>query len=354
MSRGVKAKGAGRPTRSTRLGSLPTASGGIARAAYARAMDAHIDVEALLKAAGLTSAQIKDRHTRVPVPAQIRFLDDAAAALGDDFLGFELAQTVDLRELGLLYYVLASSETLSIALTRTARFSMILNEGVRIACREASDKAIAVTFDYIGVKRVHDRHQIEFFVTILLRLCRALTQRQLIPVQVTFKHRRSELSAGVKTFFDCKIEFGARQDRIIFQPAARSSPVVNADTYLNELLLEYCEEILAKRRRKSGLWRTTVENAVAPLLPHGEANVDEVAKRLGMSRRTLTRRLAAENVTFADLLSELRLELARKYLAEPGMQIAEAAWLLGYKGTSAFSHAFKRWTGAPPSRRRAV
>jgi len=128
--------------------------------------------------------------------------------------------------------------------------------------------------------------------------------------------------------------------------------IVNADPYLNVLLLEYCEEILARRRNKSGSWRTHVENIVAPLLPHGEARVEEVAKRMGISRRTLTRRLSAENVTFTDLVKEVRMLLARRYLAEPEMQTAEVAWLLGYKGTSAFSHAFKRWTGTPPRRRR--
>ena len=340
--------------RSPRLGALPTASGGIARAAYAKVLEAEIEAEALLRASGLTAAQIKNPQARIPVRAQVAFLDEAAAVLEEDFLGFELARSVDLRELGLLYYVLASSEDLNAALTRLTRLSTILNEGARITYREVHDDAAAVTFDYVGVKRVNDRHQMEFFVTILLRLCRALTGRELIPAEVTFKHRRQDLPARVKAFFDCKIEFGSRHDRLVLRTAAKSNAIVNADPYLHKLLLEYCDEILARRRKKSGAWRTKVENAVAPLLPHGEANVEEVAKQLGVSRRTLTRRLAAEKVSFADMLKELRLGLARKYLAEPEMQVTEVAWLLGYKGTSAFSHAFKHWTGASPSRRRAA
>lgn len=344
--------GRGGPAR--RLGSLPTASGGIARAAYARALEAHINVEPLLETSGLTTAQMKNPHARIAVRDQIRFLDKAAAALADDLLGFELAGQVDLRELGLLYYVLASSENLGIALTRLTRFSSILNEGVRIACRQASEQPIVVTFDYVGVQRTHDCHQIEFFLTILLRLCRALTGRQLTPIRIAFRHRRRNVSARIKTFFNCKIEFDANRDRMVFQSAVRSGALVGADPYLNLLLLEYCEEMLAKRRNKSGFWRANVEHAVAPLLPHGEAKVEEVAKRLGMSQRTLTRLLATENVTFTAILNELRLGLARRYLAEPGMRIAEVAWLLGYKGTSAFSNAFKRWTGASPSRRRGM
>jgi AraC-like DNA-binding protein len=351
LQAGAKAQARRNRARPQNLGSLPTASGGIARAAYAKVLGAQIDVEPLLKLSGLTTAQVENPQARIPVRAQVAFLDEASAALGDDLLGFELAQIVDLRELGLLYYVLASSEDLSTALRRLTRFSAILNEGVRITDHESHTDAFAITFDYVDVKRAHDRHQMEFFVTILLRLCRELTRRQLRPIEISLKHRRSLVSARIKAFFNCKIEFGSRFDRIVFQVAEKTITIVNADSYLNKLLIEYCEEILATRRKKSGLWRTKVENAVAPLLPHGEANIEEVAKRLGISRRTLTRRLAAETVSFAEILSELRLGLARKYLAEPEIQVAEVAWLLGYKSTGAFSHAFRRWTGVSPSGR---
>jgi AraC-like DNA-binding protein len=165
-------------------------------------------------------------------------------------------------------------------------------------------------------------------------------------------HLRSRVPAKIRAVFDCEIEFGARQDRITFPATVRSMAILDADPYLNALLLEYCEEILSRRRIRSSHWRASVENVIAPLLPHGEAHLDGIAQKLGVSRRTLARRLAAENVCFGDVLSELRSELARKYLTEPGMQIAEIAWLLGYKDTSAFSHAFKQWSGAAPSKQR--
>ena len=102
---------------------------------------------------------------------------------------------------------------------------------------------------------------------------------------------------------------------------------------------QYCEEVLCQRRIKVGDWRSNVENAIAPLLPHGEATIENVAQRLGVSTRTLARRLAAENVTFVEVLSELRLELAKRHLQERRRKIAEVAWLLGYEDPSAFSHA---------------
>jgi hypothetical protein len=155
-----------------RLNNIPTASGGITRAAYAFAARARVPVRALLKRANLTLQQAKNARMRIAVRDQIEFLNLVADELDDEFLGVKLAQTVDLRELGLLYYVMASSRTVGDALQRASRYSTIINEGVQIGYR--AGKFVSVTFDYRGVARQQDRHQIEFFITILLRMCRNL------------------------------------------------------------------------------------------------------------------------------------------------------------------------------------
>jgi AraC-like DNA-binding protein len=84
------------------------------------------------------------------------------------------------------------------------------------------------------------------------------------------------------------------------------------------------------------------------LLPHGRAEVSEVARRLGISSRSLSRKLYEEGVTFAEILDELRKALAKRYLDEHELQVSEIAWLLGYQEVSSLTHAFKRWTGMTP------
>ena len=98
-----------------RPGPLPNASGTMTRLAYARSEEAGVDVVSLLKKAGLTLHQIEDPGVRLKVRDQISFLNLVANALHDDLLGFHLAQSTDLRELGPLYYVSASSEMLGTA-----------------------------------------------------------------------------------------------------------------------------------------------------------------------------------------------------------------------------------------------
>jgi AraC-like DNA-binding protein len=324
---------------------IPTASGGIARAAFAQALE-RLDVAPLLKRAGLSIEQVQDPDARIGVRNQIRFLDIVAHDLSDEFLGFRLAQTFELRKLGLLYYVLASSDTLGEALQRAARYCTIHNEGVTVTYRQAKD--ISMTCKYVGVARSADRHQIEFFITALVRLCRQLTGRHLTPSWIKLMHRRSEVPSEFRTFFGCPIEFGSDIDEVTYPGAAARLPIVSADPHLNSLLVQYCDEALASRKVKSSAWRLSVENAIAPLLPHGRARIAEISHRLGISPRTLERRLATEGMTFSRVLDELRLDLAMRYLRDRGLPISEIAWLLGYREASAFNHAFKRWTGRTP------
>ena len=335
----------------SRLGALPTASGGIARAAYRLMKEARIARRAVLQQAGLTAHQMDRPDVRFPVKSQIAFLNAAAQALDKPFLGFELARAIDLRELGLLYYIQASSTSLHDALARAARYSAIHNEGLLLRYRELHD--VAVSFRHVGVPRADDSHQIEFFATMMVRICRHLTARNLTPEVVTFIHGRQHVSPELRAFFGCDIRFAAEADELVYPRSAGPMHVVQADPYLNALLARYCDEALVQRQTKAGPWRLRVENALVPLLPHGKANLEEICSVLGASRRTVIRRLAAEHETFSSVLDDLRRNLANRYLAEKELPISEIAWLLGYKTGSAFNHAFKRWTKSSPSRVRS-
>lgn len=104
--------------------------------------------------------------------------------------------------------------------------------------------------------------------------------------------------------------------------------------------------------RKPGI-RREVEAVIPPLLENGEANIDRVARDMGLSRQTLYRRLKAEGVTFEQLLDELRHKLALKLLRDEHLAVKQASWRLGFSEPAAFSRAFKRWTGTSPSEARA-
>ncbi len=334
-----------------RISARPSTTGTLSRLACARASAAGVDVAPLMVKAGVRRQQVEDDSVRLTVQGQIRFVELIADALQDDLLGFRLARDCDLREIGLLYHVLNSSELLGDALRRAERYSTIVNEGVSLHLREG--KELAVTFTHVGVARLSDRHQIEALVTTLVRVCRQLTDRRLLPSSVRFVHRRKGGCPELNTFLGCHVVFGAETDEVAFPATAKEMPVVGADSYLNKLLIKYCEEARSHRDAGSDTFRVDLENAIAPLLPHGKARADEVARQLGLSPRTLARRLASEQQTFAGILSELRADLAKRYLQDEDLQISEIAWLVGYREVSAFTNAFKRWTGKSPRHARS-
>ena len=194
-------------------------------------------------------------------------------------MGFHLAQSPDLRELGFLYYISASSEILGDALKHAARYSSIVNEGVSLKYSDAID--VCITFQYIGVSRHLDRHQIEFFMVLLLRLARHLTGLRLAPIRMGLAHRREGNCVEFLDFFGADVAFNAAADEVVFAPTTKHLPIVSADPHLNRLLIGYSEEALARRPTRRGSFRSTVENAIVPLLPHGKVRASEIARRLG-------------------------------------------------------------------------
>jgi AraC-like DNA-binding protein len=311
-----------------------------------------VPVEPLLERAGLTPELIAEPELRLSVRSQIALLDEAAIALKDDCLGFTLARDFDPREIGLLYYVMASSQTLGDALKRVARYSQITNEALVVRYREGN--RLIISLSYSGVPRHSDRHQIEFCMFAVLRICRVLTGQKLVPQHFWISHHRSRANSEMARFVGTTVEFSADRDEFALNANARELPVIHADAYLNNLLLKYCEAALTVRRDNTSQLRTHVENAISSLLPHGRVLVEDVARNLGMSKRTLARKLSDEGLNFTEILQQLRRDLAIRYLGDRKLHVSKIAWLLGFNEVSAFTHTFKRWTGKTPSQMRTA
>jgi hypothetical protein len=202
----------------------------------------------ILSKAGLTAEDARNPVIRLEVPTQIKLLELAAEELQDELLGFHLARSFDLREIRLVYYAIASSEQLADALRNTERYSQIMNEGVRLRF-SLQDQAATIALDYVNVDRHAERHQIEFWLVALIRICRQITDTRLAPSRLKMKHFRNGAPAEFGTFFGSNVEFGADGDAISFPAPLAALPVVGRDEYLNELLRRYAEEAPAQKPR---------------------------------------------------------------------------------------------------------
>lgn len=327
------------------LAEFPRTAAVLARLAAARLADAGIDPKPLLRKAGIRDT-LSAADVQVNVRHQIVFLNLASDALGDELLGFHLALECDLRDVGLLYYVMSSSPTLGEAVALASRYSWMVNEGLHLVYRSTS--SVTIEFKYVGVERHLDRHQIEFWVTCVLRKFRLFTGRELVPTHVGFVHRYNGDVSEMQRYFGCPLAFGAIEDRISFELQAAQLSLVTADPFLNRYLREIYEDAIARRPRNRTRLRTQVENAITPRLPHGTSSLRNIASDLGMSPRTLSRRLAEEGENFRVIIEELRSDIGTRYLQDKNLSITQIGWMLGYTEASTFVRAVRRWTGKPP------
>ena len=332
------------------ISSFPRCMGVLSRLAYQRAKAEGVELEPLIKKARLTREELEDLDAPLSVSSQIKFVGLIADALGDSELGFHIGRECDVREMGLLYYVAASADTLGSALRRLERYSTIGNEGLKLTIDRAN--SVRVSFHYSGVARNTDMHQVGVHIVALICTLRQLTHQTLHPTTVRLMHSIND-KHNLASLLHCEVEDHSEIDQIELPATSWELPVLSSDPYLQRLCEKRCEKALALRDRKSNPLKANVENAAAALLPHGQARLPAIAAKLGMSPRTLARRLSSEGLSFAGILEETRSALADRYLADRALPIKQIAWLLGYTDTGTFTRAFQRWTGMLPSTARA-
>ncbi len=334
------------------LGSLPTTDGTATRLALARLEREGQDGSRLLALSGLSAAILR-RRQRFGLASQLRFLDLAAGALNDPCLGVRIAGELELRELGLVYYVVASARTAREGLTQLARYVGISNDSINIAVTEAGGSArVSLSFAGTSLPR-SDRQFAELVVAAMLRAFREITQEPVVPTEVRFAHPAGaavqEVAAALGV---ASVRFDAEDDGFTLDASVLALPLPGRDDYLQALIRDYCDEALGRRATESVGLRAVVEQEIGRLITTGQPTARAVATSLGMSLRTFTRRLAEQGTSFGDILDQQRRDLAMLYLDDPAISLGQMAWLLGYSETTSFNHAFRRWTGTSPSRLR--
>ncbi len=331
---------------------LPTVAGIAARLAI-NALRAHnVAIAPMLRHAGLAEHDFDSRQHRISAASQAKVLEYAAEATDDSAFGLHLAEEANPREAGLLFYVASAASNIGEALALFARYSRIANEAARIKLVRAPEGVVA-EFSFVGLSRHRAKQVTEFGVAVTITALREIAGRNIRPTQLSFIHARNSDLSAFERFFGCPVEFGASGDQLAFSDKTLALPLVTEDRHLLETLRPICDAAAKERNTAIGSLRAAVENEAQKLLPHGKAKRPIVAKSLGHSERTLTRKLSDEGTTYEQVLDRLRQSLALQYIKEQGVSLSQIAWLLGYEGSASFNHAFRRWTGHSPSTARS-
>jgi AraC-like DNA-binding protein len=332
---------------------LPTVTGFAARRLLAVLRARKVALAPLLRGAGLANYDFADRQYRISAAAQSMLLELASNALNDAALGFHLATEANPREAGMLFYVASAAKTVSEALALFERYFRIVNEAVHLKLKRMPNKAV-LQVSFVGLPRHRVQQNAEFGIAVILRALRQAVGGNIRPTKVSFIGGRASSLREFERFYGCPVEFGASSDRLEFSVGTLTLPLVTEDQDLLETLKPICDAASRERGTRGGTLRDHVENELQKVLPHGKMSKPNIAKALGMSARTLSRRLADEHVTFAEVVDDLRRSLALQYLKDPGVSLSQIAWLLGYERATSFNHAFRRWTGRSPSAQRQV
>ena len=307
------------------------------------------DAEAAIKACGIGRVALNKRNGTIPFDKHCALLEYAATTTGDDLYGLHLGAQTDPRDIGLIGYIGLSSATLHDAFDNFRRYASLVSDVAGVRLEIVDDLAIVSGKLKATLPPPGYGQECEYSISVFVRACQIFTDTEIVPVKIRFLHHRGAHKSDVERLLGCPVTFGSGQQRVVFERQNLSLPIVSADDNLLDILKGYGDAILAERSKRGPDFKHQVEGWIVALLPKGQASAKTVAMQMGMSERTLSRRLADMGLTFKSLLAEVRHQLALKYVAEPGINLKQAAFLLGYTEVSTFSHAFKRWTGQTPA-----
>ena len=300
----------------------------------------------ITKEAGLRRADTENPDGVLPAHRVVQMWESAAREWGRGALGLHAASQVPFGACEVLDYLMASSTTLADAVSQLASYLAILTRTTRYEIRERSDGPSCQMIWLVPPQGV--MFQLRDFSM-------AMAANRVFHVSGHRPLRVELIGPALGTVREYANAFGAttavraEHNALVYARAVWSTALPSRDEMLNRMLRRHARLLL--ERQPVGKETTIVEQVHAELLRTsrvGLASIDEIAGTLATTARTLQRRLRSEGVRFDDLSREVRTSLAQAYLGDRGLSISEVAYLVGFSESSAFSRAFRRWTGSTP------
>lgn len=320
----------------------------IADAAAARGVGA----AELYRAVGLDPALLDDPDRRIPFAQVAALYEEAARLTGDDAFGLHVGEESSPELFDVLGYVLVNSPTLNESLRRLVRYHAIWSDGAGFSLEVDGERA-RLAYEYPDPAPGPRRHDSEMTLSVAVSYARRVTGVEWAPREVSFRHPRPRSTAEHRRIFRAPVKFNRPATELVFDRALLDLPIAKADPGLCDILDRQARELLAKMPRRDQ-FTERVREAIREALGEGDPRLETVSQRLGLSPRTLQRKLREEGASHQDLLDEVRCDLSKSYLRGRQLAVCEVAYLLGFSEPSAFHRAFRRWTGMTPRAFRRV
>jgi AraC-like DNA-binding protein len=289
-----------------------------------------------LKAADLSRGCLTDPDTMIPASAVGRLLEASARAARVEDFGLRMAETRRLSILGPIGLLLRQEPTVRRALTSITRYSRLHTDALAFGIEEDGETAIFHEERIIRARRPAPQAS-QLTMGALHRILRSLLGAAWKPERVYFSHERPASVAAHVRFFGCPVDFGCDLNGFVCATKALDARLPEGDPVMARYAQQYLDSILAHPHTTTA---DKVRDFVRALLPSGGCSIEQVARHLGMDRRTVHRHLARNAETFSSIVDAVRVELATRYLTTTDRPLAEVADLLGFSGLSALSRWF--------------
>ena len=272
-------------------------------------------------------------------------LIERMAGPADHAFPFRYAEGFVPDAMGALGLAMKTAGTVGDALQRLVRYILVLTDTLEYELvEEPGGRRIVL------VGRPHHRRGArlanECALGAITSFLRAAVGTRVVPTAVSFRHARPASDQPHHDFFGCPVRFGEPDDAVHLDHRLLATRTRLADEGLSAYLLHQLDDLHRRMGERSVV--AQVRSAVTDHLPDGVPSRATVARRLALSERTLHRRLAEEGVSYQQLANEARQEAAEALLADDRHTLTDVAYLTGFGDQSAFTRAFKRWTGQTP------
>jgi AraC-like DNA-binding protein len=331
-----------------------TIAAGIARGLMQFAVSKGADQKALAERSRIDPEDLKDQDNRIPFAKYVALMRAGQALCNDPALALHYAEAIDFAEISIVGLITLGSETMAEALVQMNRYGRLAveAEGVGTADRFVLARDTGQVWLIDARKNPNDFP--ELTETTFGRMAcgtRRFDETQFIR-EVHVTHVEPGYRAEYERIFRAPVVFGSDKNALLVDEAWTTRKIALQPRYVFGVLSERADTLLRSLESSKSV-RGRVESLLMPILHTGDASVDRIASKMGLSRQTLFRRLKAEGATFEKVLDELRHKLALGYLSGKKVSVNETAYLVGFSEPAAFSRAFKRWTGNSPRMMRA-
>jgi AraC-like DNA-binding protein len=314
----------------------------------------NLDANAIFRQAGLNPAKLSNTVARFPVRNMAQLWQLAQQAARSEEFGIAAGLRWNPTTFHALGFAWLASNSLGDALHRMARYGQFLNDGLKY--RLVSEQVIYrfhIILDknqYSDQEKYRSASASDAGIAALLKMCRLLMGDAFNPIEITCPHPPNSASLLLENLARCPVYYQSEQIEMVFD---RHEVEQKLNTG-NEELTQAHEQIILKHMAELHQQQLSaqVQLSIMERLPSGNIKESEVAAELGLSARTMQRRLLEEGVNYQGLLQQSRQKLADQYIRDDNLAISEIAYLLGFSAQANFTRAFKRWNGVSPTQYR--